>query len=412
MILSKDFFLKNDPDASPLVSGMKHRRIRMLIWGHIFYLALVHWKNPLSAFRRTRDLLRFRNKFRSGHSLRKYAQTENQYFFTYNAPGWPSKAFDRYILHQLRNLDHSRQNTSIHTVLFGITKKCGFQCEHCCEWENLNRPEKLSRNDLAEIVLRFQTIGVTQIQLSGGEPLNRLEDILYLLKQAKKGTEFWLLTSGYSLDEEKARTLKTSGLTGITISLDHCLPELHDRFRGRPGSFDRVFKAAAHARSAGLSLCFSLCPTNEFINQENLSAYFTLAKNAGASFIQILEPRAVGHYQGKEVALEKKKIQLLERFYEKMNYSPAGNGYPIISYHGYYSRRTGCAGAGKDYVYVDTDGDVHSCPFCRTKLFSSNNDQLQKNLSLLKATGCAAFDNCSTSVQLLSTKNSNAYESL
>ena len=388
--------------ATPVFTGPLQKLIRLLIWLNIFTVAYKTFRNPFAAIKHTKALLSFRNKFRSAHVLNKYAKTGNRYFFTYNAPGWPSKAFNRYITHHLKNNKYGINNNSIHTVLFGITKKCGFQCEHCCEWENLNKPEVLSGEDLLKIIHQFQDAGVTQVQFSGGEPLNRFQDILYLLDYAKQGTDFWVLTSGYNLTEEKTLLLKQHGLTGITISLDHCDEDLHDAFRGKPGSFKRALQAAACARHAGLAVCFSICPTQKFISKENLSRYAELVKEAGASFIQILEPKAVGHYANQPVALTSLQINELENFYEQMNYcNKAFIHYPIISYHGYYSRRTGCAGAGKDYVYVDTDGDIHSCPFCRHKLFSALDDQLSVHLQQLKRKGCSAFGECHTTANFI-----------
>jgi MoaA/NifB/PqqE/SkfB family radical SAM enzyme len=385
----------SNTQAMPVFTGSKQQFIRLLIWINILIVSFKVFRNPFAAIMQTKKLLRFRNKFRNGHVLKKYARTANRYFFTYNAPGWPSAAFNRYIAHQLRNNKDGVHNNSIHTILFGITKKCGFKCEHCCEWENLNKPEVLSVEDLVSVIHRFQQLGVTQVQLSGGEPMNRLNDIILLLNRAKKGTDFWILSSGYNITAEKAILLKKHGLTGITISLDHCEEELHDTFRGVPGSFKRALHAAACARHAGLAVCFSICPTQKFINRENLFRYAILARDAGASFIQILEPRAVGHYINKTVMLTAIQISELEKFYEQMNYDePAFTGYPIISYHGYYSRRIGCAGSGKDYLYIDTDGDIHSCPFCQHKLFSALDDGLSNNLQQLKRKGCSEFTQC------------------
>ena len=380
--------------GSPIFGGYRQKTVRLLIWMNIFIVALRLYLLPWRATRKTRSLLAFRNRFRSGHVLNKYSAVNNRVFFTYNAPGWPSRAFNRYLAHQFKRSESPEKYAGIHTVLFGITKKCAFKCEHCCEWENLNRKEVLTPRDLLQIVKKFQESGVSQVQFSGGEPLQRVEDLIFVMNHSDPGTDFWVLTTGFNLTYRKIQELKIHGTTGITLSLDHCEEDLHDAFRGKQGSFRKVFQSAAMIREAGLALCFSLCPTNRFITAPNLQKYMLLCRDAGASFVQILEPRAVGHYAHQDVALTRANIDLLEDFYERMNYSMQGNGFPIISYHGYYSRRTGCAGSGKDYVYVDTDGDVHSCPFCRAKLFSALYDNLPSRLRELKSAGCKAFGNC------------------
>ncbi len=378
-----------------MISGVRLKFIKWLMWNNIFLVALKKFGNPFTAFQKIKYLKKIRNQYRNQHPPVKYSFVSNKYFVSYNTPGWPSKAFNRYTSHLLNRALPGEQ-TSLNTLVFAITKKCGFQCEHCCEWENLNKPEVLSKEDLLLIILRFQQLGVSQVQLSGGEPLNRFNDILFLLDNASPGTDFWLYTTGYQLTRGKASLIKKHGLRGITISIDNCDEELHDIFRGKKGSYQRALQAAQYATQAGLAVCFSLCATRQFISIENLIRYAELAKNAGASFIQILEPKAVGHYAGQDVLLNSHHQEILEHFFEMMNYNKEYSSYPIITYHGYYSRRIGCSGSGKDYLYVDTDGDVHNCPFCQRKLFSAMDDSLKDLIVDMKNKGCTVYNNCST----------------
>lgn len=380
--------------ANERVTGMHQKMIRQLIWLNIFIVALRQFKNPLTAFRKMRALKRLGNKYRNQQHLPKYVRSGKRYFINFNTPGWPSPAFNRYATHQLKRFTDNGAD-SIHTLVFAITKKCGFQCEHCCEWLNLNKPETLSREELLLVVHRFHRLGIAQVQLSGGEPLNRLADVYYLLDNIPKGIDCWLYTTGYSLTAEKAATLKKHGLTGITISLDHCEEEKHNSFRGVKDAYQKALLAADYAREAGLLICFSLCATREFISTKNLLDYATLARQYGVSFIQILEPKAVGHYAGKDVLLKKEHQQLLEEFFNTFNYNAAYTSYPTIVYHDYNKRRFGCSGSGVDYVYADTDGDIHNCPFCQLKLFSAFDDDLPELLNQMKSKGCNTISFCS-----------------
>ena len=377
------------------IHGFRLNVVRRLMWLNIFWVAMKIFKNPVIAFKKVRMFRQLRNKYRNQQVLPKFAKADKRYFVSYNIPGWPSKAFNRYFAHQLKRFTATEQPT-LHTLVFAITKKCGFQCEHCCEWLNLNKPEILSKEDLLLIIHRFHQLGIAQVQLSGGEPLNRLNDIFFLLDNSPKGIDYWLYTTGYSLTSEKAKQLKQHGLTGITISLDHHLEEKHDSFRGVKNAYQRALLASQYANKAGLAVCFSICATKDFINKENLLQYAELAKRSGVSFIQILEPKAVGHYAGQDVLLSSQHIKLLENFYETFNYNPAYKNYPTITYHGYGSRRFGCSGSGVDYVYVDTDGDVHKCPFCQSKLFSAFDEGLSDHIRSMKTKGCAVYNLCST----------------
>jgi MoaA/NifB/PqqE/SkfB family radical SAM enzyme len=377
------------------VVGRRQKIIKAFMWVNILFIAIKKSQNLFIAIKEIRRLRRLRNEYRNQKPPFKYSKVAGKYYVSYNTPAWPSKAFNRYVVHLLNRFSAPAPVT-LNTLVFAITKKCGFQCEHCCEWDNLNKPEVLSKQDLLSVTTRFQQLGVSQVQLSGGEPLNRFKDILFLLDHAHKGTDFWLYTTGYQLTHEKAFLLKQHGLRGITISIDHYEEDKHDQFRGKQGAFRRALAAAQYANEAGLAVCFSLCATKEFVNTRNLTNYADMAKNAGAAFIQILEPKAVGHYANKPVALNVEQQKILELFFEKMNYDQHYAFYPIVTYHGYYSRRVGCSGSGKDYLYVDTDGDIHNCPFCQRKLFSALGDDLVDNISNMKNQGCAVYSICST----------------
>jgi MoaA/NifB/PqqE/SkfB family radical SAM enzyme len=388
---SQTDYSPSDNSASVTVSGFKQKIIQCFIWINIIFLFIAGSGNIFTGLKKANQLRQLRNRYRNNLTLKKYRKVNSKYYSNYNAPGWPSRSFNRYIIHLLNKMSQARPVT-LHTVIFAITKKCGFKCEHCCEWENLNQPEILDKEDLLKIVTRFHKLGISQLQISGGEPLNRFSDILFLLDHIPVGIDCWIYTTGYQLTPQKAKTLKQHGLTGITISIDDHDPLKHDRFRGKQGAFLRAINACSFAVEAGLVVTFSICATRQFITEDNLMAYAKLAKKHGASFIQILEPKAVGHYSGKDVSLTKTQTLLLEQFFEKMNYSEEYLSYPLVAYHGYYSRRIGCAGGGKDYLYIDTDGDIHNCPFCQRKLFSALSDSIPEKIGQMRKGGCAVFN--------------------
>ncbi|MEO7802195.1 MAG: radical SAM protein [Ginsengibacter sp.] len=378
---------------SPMIFGLHKALVKSCIWINILFLSFRYFKDPAKAFRACADLKRLRNEVRDKHNILKYAAANNKYYFTFNAPGWPSAAFDKYILTNFKKIDSSASGINLNTLIFGITKKCGYKCEHCFEWEALNKPETLNRDHLLMVIQSFQKAGITQVQLSGGEPLNRIDDIHFILKNIGRDTEVWLYTSGYHFTKQRSAALKSAGLAGIVISLDHWEPERHNIFRGKHNAFEWAKMAAQHATEQGLVVSLSLCATKDFISRENLSQYALLAKQWGVSFIQLLEPKAVGHYDGKDVSLPQQQVQLLEEFYVTYNYDKAYLSYPAIVYHGFYSRRVSCGGSANHYIYVDTDGDVHNCPFCQKKIFSALHDDIPSNLALMAKGGCKAFGN-------------------
>ncbi|MBK6364942.1 MAG: radical SAM protein [Saprospiraceae bacterium] len=89
--------------------------------------------------------------------------------------------------------------------MFAITNKCPLHCEHCFEWDNLNKEEHLTTAEIINTVHKFQDYGTTQVMFSGGEPMLRIHDIYQTLQAAKPGTDFWIITSGLGFSLERAK---------------------------------------------------------------------------------------------------------------------------------------------------------------------------------------------------------------
>jgi MoaA/NifB/PqqE/SkfB family radical SAM enzyme len=369
-------------------SGWKVQYVRVKMWLNIVWIAFKMYRDPLETWKKLKALIENWNKYRNKNQFVKNVKIGNRYYLNMNAPGWPSLSFNRFIKHQILK---SGENAApgIHTLILAITKKCGFQCEHCFEWNELNKQEKLTRSDLQLIIHRFHELGISQVQLSGGEPLNRFNDLIYLLNNKEPGTDFWLYSSGYSLNAEKAKLLQQNGLTGVIISIDHHKASEHDKFRGIDNAWLHAQSAVSNALHEGLAVTLSCCVTRSYCTRENLDKYMQMSKDMGVAFVQMLEPRAVGHYEGKDVGLKKEEIEILEAFYENYSQDPDRRDYPILTYHSYHVRRAGCQGSARDYVYVDTNGFIQSCPFCMQKWFSALEDDLQTNLKKMKVIGCS-----------------------
>ena len=220
----------------------------------------------------------------------------------------------------------------------------------------------------------------------------RVNDIYTLLKAAKEGTDFWIITSGLGFNADRALKLKESGLTGVMVSIDHFEQSAHDDFRGFKDSYRSAVNAVIHANQVGLVTTLSLCATKSFVTQENLINYMEFAKDLGVSFVQILEPRASGRYQGKDIALSEDQLNLLKRIYLEYNGSRLFSDYPIVHYLGHHQRKVGCFGAGDRFFYIDTYGDAHICPYCTNKVGSAVDLSSKDMIDLLGQRSCHVFE--------------------
>jgi MoaA/NifB/PqqE/SkfB family radical SAM enzyme len=379
------------PHSQRIISGIQVDVIRIMVRLRMALLILRNYKNPVKSLKILKTLTRHRREF-SGEKIKKIVRVDGKYYWDLYLPGYKSVPIMNFFEGEANRISSTGKNTArFNNVLIAITKRCPLKCEHCFEWDVLNGKETLTLAQIKDIVRKFQEKGTGQIQLTGGEPLLRVNDIIEILESSKPGTEFWIFTSGDNLTPENAKKLKIAGLTGAVISLDHFDPDIHNQFRGSGKSFGWVQEAVRNSIAAGLVTALSICATKSFVTESNLMAYLELAKEMGVSFIQVLEPKAVGHYSGKDVSLNAGQEKILEDFYLKMNYCKQFRKYPILYYHGYYQRKVGCFGSGNRSLYVDTDGDLHACPFCREKTGNALSGDLDDAIGQLVLHGCHRY---------------------
>lgn len=377
-----------------MITGLKLKLIRLQIKFTLLKVIITCYKNPLDWIQSLRYLIRFRRRMLGNTKVHKMVYINGKYYLGLYTPGWNSSIYKKFIASTINDFKPVN-NVAINrfnNVFFAITKKCALQCEHCFEWDNLNKKETLSAIQQQDIIKRIQEKGVSQIHLSGGEPLLKMDVMINLLNHAEKSTHFWVVTSGFKLTNTNAKRLKEAGLTGAVISLDHYIPEKHNAFRHFKNAYYWVEEAVKNANNNNLITALSLCTTKEFISENNLMAYMELAKKLKVSFVQFLEPKAVGHYVNKEVLLHQKQIEILEKFFIKMNFTKEFSSYPTITYHGYYQRRQGCLSAGKKGMYIDTDGDMNPCPFCHNKKGNVLDSNFSTNLDSLQSSGCGSYN--------------------
>lgn len=350
-----------------ILTGWRANLIEAEVGWHILKLAMRNYHSLRVSWDVLKKLYTLKRSVLAGVRT-KIVSVNNKYFHYLYAPGYPSAAFDNYIEGEFNRIVPIEKKTNALTfIFFAITKKCPLNCEHCFEWKNLNGSESLTLEQLQQVVAEFQLEGISQFHLSGGEPMVRIKDLVRLISSAGKQSEFYILTSGFNFTASNAKALKVAGVTGVVISLDHYKAALHDAFRGFNNSFDDVMLAVKNAKQNGFVITLTICITRSFVSWENLMAYVTLARELQVGFVQLLEPKPIGHYENKPVTLDAEHFAILEKFYLTMNFNKYYRDYPVIIYHGYHQRRVGCMAGGDRTLYINSEGFVNACPFCQAK---------------------------------------------
>jgi MoaA/NifB/PqqE/SkfB family radical SAM enzyme len=387
-----------DFNYSPtVISGFAMRWVLLKIYSDLSWQFLKKYKNPFKLWGMVKKLNAKKKEVTFGKKMLKLAKVNGKHYFTpvgfIGGQGWPSKHYYRNFLVLAREFmtNDVTPSEDLGLAYVAITKKCPMRCEHCYEWDELNKKEVLKMDELKAIVKRFQDAGVSQIVFAGGEPMSRVKGLVELLATAERKTDFWVSTSGFNFTRENALTLKAAGLTGVNISLDHHDKNAHNLFRGNTDAFDWVLNAAKNAYENELITSFDLCPVRSFCTMEDLMKYAEIVKRLGGAFIQIYEPRDVGHYAGKDVLLKDEHKAVLNEFFFKLNFDPAYKDYPIVAYVDMVFNNIGCSGSGNRFLYVDTNGMVNPCPLCRSKSMHILDANLDEVLVNLRGEGCSNY---------------------
>jgi Fe-coproporphyrin III synthase len=139
-------------------------------------------------------------------------------------------------------------------IVWNVTRRCNLRCVHCYSHsEDLTYSGELTFAEGKALIDDLAEFGSPVILFSGGEPLIR-RDILDLIRYAtERGRRAVVSTNGTLITRPVAEKLKEIGLSYVGISLDG-LKDVHDAFRGFPGTFDRVMDAIDNCQEVGLKV--------------------------------------------------------------------------------------------------------------------------------------------------------------
>jgi len=161
-------------------------------------------------------------------------------------------------------------------VVWNVTKQCNLRCIHCYASANPSPdPNELTTEEGMTLLEDLAQFGCPVVLFSGGEPLMR-PDILDLIHKAVSlGMRAVISTNGVLIDRALARELKKLGLSYVGISMDG-LREVHDRFRGVKGAFDKAMEAVENCKAEGIKV--GLRFTINKLNAQEIPGIFDLVE--------------------------------------------------------------------------------------------------------------------------------------
>jgi GeoRSP system radical SAM/SPASM protein len=154
------------------------------------------------------------------------------------------------------------------TINWAVTNRCNFKCRHC--YSRTDPSDELDNKTLFACIEKIVKAGVLSINFGGGEPLLRKDLLEIAAFSSGKGLRVSMNSNGFLIDLERAKSLKAAGFSKVGISLDSHMPDVHDGFRGIPGSHQKAVAALAYLRDAGIKTSIStvICRINHTTVQE------------------------------------------------------------------------------------------------------------------------------------------------
>jgi AdoMet-dependent heme synthase len=174
-------------------------------------------------------------------------------------------------------------------VAINLTRRCNLACEHCyLDADTLRDGSKdeLTTEEVCRLLDEVVNCGDgTMVVLTGGEPLARRDVEKIASYGSQRDLAMVVGTNGTLLTEQRVKSLQQAGVLGAGISLDSLVPEFHDSFRGKTGSWSKTMNGIENCRKLGLDFQIHFSVTEG--NAHELDAMIDFCRSSGARVLNI-----------------------------------------------------------------------------------------------------------------------------
>ena len=253
-------------------------------------------------------------------------------------------------------------------LLAELTYACPLHCPYCSNPLNLgDYSDELTTEQWRQVIAEAAELGVLQLHLSGGEPLQR-RDLVDIVRFASgQGLYTNLITSGSGFSTRRGELLRAAGLDHVQISIQADERALSDRIAGI-ASFERKLAAARLVKKLGWPLTLNVVLHRD--NIDRIGRILDLAVELGADRIELANTQYYGWAQRNREALLPSRAQLerAEAVAREARVRLRGQLEMIYVIPDYYSKypKPCMGGWGRRQLTVVPNGDVLPCPTAHT----------------------------------------------
>ncbi|MDD2208545.1 MAG: radical SAM protein [Bacilli bacterium] len=231
-------------------------------------------------------------------------------------------------------------------IFVELTDKCNLKCKHCYGGFECKKNHSLDIEYLKKMIDNATKNGVYQFDLTGGEPFlyNNLEDLLSYLYDA--GMMVRIFTNLTLFNNKFKHLILKYGVKDIVTSIDSCIKEDHELFRGQVGCFEKTVNAVNELKKNNISVS-----VNTMIGQHNKEHIDELVEFIDSlkvkSVLDVIVPEGRAKNLNENIRDSSKIIRDIYKKYETKIDEKA---------------ITISCGVGNRFIYVKSDGNIYLCP--------------------------------------------------
>ncbi|MBK7171985.1 MAG: radical SAM protein [Bacteroidales bacterium] len=258
-------------------------------------------------------------------------------------------------------------------LLIDPTSACNLKCTGC--WSaDYGKSSHLSFEKLDELFQDACKLGVSQIILSGGEPLMRKNEILELSRRYPK-ISIAAFTNGTLIDEAFVKEMVKISNLNVFISIEGFRDETD--FRRGNGTYDKVISAMDLLKKHDIGFGFSACYHSGNYKTIASDEFLNFMQEKGAWFGWLFNYLPIGIHAEISLCCNAQQrayvLRKIENYTERTNFT-------LIDFANHGHKAFGCVAAGSDFAHINANGDLEPCAFCHYSDVNINDTTLAKAL--------------------------------
>ncbi len=242
-------------------------------------------------------------------------------------------------------------------IFIELTDRCNLHCKHCYGGFECNKNNIISFEELKKVIDNASQNGVYQFDLTGGEPLlyPNIDELLEYLYNS--GMMVRIFTNLTLFNNYIKNLIVKYGVKDIVTSVDSCVKEEHEDFRGVKGCFDKTLNAIDKLKHENINVSVNTMIGNHNKNNINELVKFIDGLKVN-SVLDVIVPDGRAKNLDEDILVSSKIIKdIYQNYAEKVKKDAI----------------TISCGIGNRFIYIKSDGNIYLCPSLITEKYKLGN---------------------------------------